>query len=120
MTARWLLVLTPVLLPSGLARAQAEAPPDPENETKLLASDGAAATNNGFTKGPLLCNGTVVEIGEPFQLPPLWILLDGTGSGCGDLPLEPRRGPPYSGFGCSALATASSVATDLAGPGGGL
>ena len=51
----------------------------------------AAANNNGFTKGGLLCNGTVFEIGEPFQLPPLWIKVDENGSGSGKTTLQDDR-----------------------------
>ena len=41
----------------------------------------AAANTNGFTKGGTICNGTQLEIGEPFQLPPVWIKVDGNGTG---------------------------------------
>ena len=34
----------------------------------------AAANVNGFTKGRLLCAGTRLEIGEPFQLPPVFLI----------------------------------------------
>lgn len=51
----------------------------------------AANNSNGFTKGGALCSGTLFEVGEPFQLPPLWIKTDGSGSGAGDTTLEDDR-----------------------------
>lgn len=51
----------------------------------------AGANTNGFTKGGRLCNGIRLEIGEPFQLPPVWIKVDGNGNGSGGMTLEPNR-----------------------------
>jgi hypothetical protein len=39
-----------------------------------------AANLNGFVKGGALCNGTIFEIGEPFSLPPTFLITDGSGS----------------------------------------
>ena len=65
----------------------------------------AAANNGGFVKGGTLCGGTVFEIGEPFQLPPLWIPVDGNGNGSGAMTLQNDR--------CwlEALATADCTTT---------
>jgi hypothetical protein len=41
----------------------------------------AAANTNGFTKGGTLCAGTELEIGEPFALPPRWVVVDENGAG---------------------------------------
>ncbi len=48
----------------------------------------AAANTNGFTKGRTLCRGTMLEIGEPFKLPPLWIGVGSTGQGSRNTTLE--------------------------------
>ena len=49
----------------------------------------SAANNNGFTKGGQVCAGTAFEIGEPFVLPPDWIIVDATGRGMAEIELEP-------------------------------
>jgi hypothetical protein len=59
----------------------------PGSEVALVA----AANTNGFTKGGALCNGTAFEIGEPFQLPPAFVIVDGTGSGSTSLNLQSNR-----------------------------
>jgi hypothetical protein len=41
----------------------------------------AAANLGGFTKGGALCGGTELEIGEPFALPPRWVIVDENGAG---------------------------------------
>jgi hypothetical protein len=51
----------------------------------------AAANTNGFVKGPRLCEGTELEIGEPFQLPPVFVILDEDGAGTALLELAPNR-----------------------------
>ena len=51
----------------------------------------AAANTNGFVKGGVLCNGTVFEVSEPFQLPPLWVKVDANGAGSGETVLEENR-----------------------------
>jgi hypothetical protein len=51
----------------------------------------AAANTNGFTKGGALCNGTRFEIGEPFVLPPTWIVVDAAGAGSGHATLPANR-----------------------------
>lgn len=48
----------------------------------------AAANTSGFVKGGALCNGTLLEIGEPFQLPPTFVKVDGSGSGTGEIGLH--------------------------------
>lgn len=62
-----------------------KAPPD--SEVAVIA----AATNAGWTKGGALCSGTAFEIGEPFQLPPLFVKTDATGSGVGEITLHENR-----------------------------
>jgi hypothetical protein len=59
----------------------------PNSEVALLA----AANTNGFTKGGALCPGTQFEIGEPFQLPPAFVIVDGNGNGSRELVLGPDR-----------------------------
>jgi hypothetical protein len=49
----------------------------PNTEVALVA----AANANGFIKGGALCNGTQLGIGEPFALPPTFVIVDGSGSG---------------------------------------
>jgi hypothetical protein len=49
----------------------------PNSEVALIA----AANTNGFVKGGTLCNGVELEIGEPFQLPPGFVIVDGEGKG---------------------------------------
>jgi hypothetical protein len=51
----------------------------------------AAANNNGFTKGGSICSGTELEIGEPFQLPPTFVIVDGSGNGEATLELGAGR-----------------------------
>ncbi len=50
-----------------------------------------AANTNGWTKGGSLCNGAQFEIGEPFVLPPVWVITDGTGSGSAQVTLPVNR-----------------------------
>ncbi len=50
-----------------------------------------AANNSGWTKGGANCAGTLFEIGEPFQLPPAWILVDDDGNGSAEMHLESGR-----------------------------
>ncbi len=47
----------------------------------------AAANTNGFVKGGPLCHGVEFKVGEPFQLPPSFVIVDGEGSGSGELDL---------------------------------
>jgi hypothetical protein len=49
----------------------------PNSEVALVA----AANTNGFVKGGALCPGTQFEIGEPLQLPPTFVTVDGEGKG---------------------------------------
>ncbi len=60
----------------------AEGPPG--SEVAVIAAGGVT----GFTKGGVLCNGTRLEIGEPFQLPPTWVRIDGQGNGRGGLQMQ--------------------------------
>jgi hypothetical protein len=59
----------------------------PNSEVAVIA----AANTNGFTKGGALCNGTHFEIGEPFQLPPRFVIVDGGGNGSTNLTLGANR-----------------------------
>jgi hypothetical protein len=59
----------------------------PNSEVALVAADHT----NGFTKGGTLCNGTRFEIGEPFQLPPTFVVVDGNGNGSTNLSLQANR-----------------------------
>jgi hypothetical protein len=49
----------------------------PSSEVALVA----AANTNGFVKGGALCPGVEFEIGEPLQLPPTFVIVDGEGKG---------------------------------------
>jgi hypothetical protein len=40
-----------------------------------------AANTNGFEKGGAMCNGSLLSIGEPFNLPPSFVLTDSNGNG---------------------------------------
>jgi hypothetical protein len=51
----------------------------------------AGANLNGFTKGGATCNGAVFEIGEPFVLPPTFVIVDGSGSGSTPMTLPANR-----------------------------
>jgi hypothetical protein len=51
----------------------------------------AAAKTHGFTKGGNLCNGIELEIGEPFALPPTFVIVDGEGNGSVERDLPPNR-----------------------------
>jgi hypothetical protein len=51
----------------------------------------AAENSRGFIKGRLLCPGTRLEIGEPFQLPPAFVIVDGEGRGEVELVLGTNR-----------------------------
>jgi hypothetical protein len=51
----------------------------------------AAANANGFVKGGALCPGVDLEIGEPLQLPPTFIIVDGSGNGSAILNLQANR-----------------------------
>lgn len=57
----------------------------PSSEVGVLA----AANNNGWRKGGGRCAGTWLEIGEPFQLPPVWIPTDASGNGSASTTLDP-------------------------------
>ena len=59
----------------------------PNSEVGIVA----AANSNGWTKGGNQCNGTQFEIGEPFQLPPVWVRIDESGSGSGNTTLPSNR-----------------------------
>jgi hypothetical protein len=59
----------------------------PSTEVALVA----AANTNGFIKGAALCPGTELEIGEPFQLPPVFVIVDGNGKGSASLTLGANR-----------------------------
>jgi hypothetical protein len=59
----------------------------PNSEVALVA----AANTNGFTKGGALCPGTQFAIGEPFQLPPTFVIVDGNGNGSTNLSLQANR-----------------------------
>jgi hypothetical protein len=82
----------------------------PNSEVAVVS----AANANGFTKGGVLCAGTELEIGEPFALPPVWVIVDDEGNGSATLSLAANR--------CwvEALALAdcaSSSAVEVSGPG---
>jgi hypothetical protein len=59
----------------------------PNSEVALIA----AANTNGFVKGGSLCPGVELEIGEPFQLPPGFVIVDGNGRGSTSLTLGANR-----------------------------
>lgn len=61
------------------------APPSTE-----VAVVGAAGTN-GFTLRGGTCKGTVLEIGEPLQLPPTFLVTDEAGTASGTITLETDR-----------------------------
>jgi plastocyanin len=48
----------------------------PNREVAIVAG----ANLNGFVKGGAFCNGAVFELGEPFRLPPSFVVADGNGS----------------------------------------
>jgi hypothetical protein len=59
----------------------------PNSEVALIR----AANQNGFVKGGALCSGTQLAIGEPFQLPPVFVIVDGSGQGSTQLELSFNR-----------------------------
>jgi hypothetical protein len=59
----------------------------PNSEVAVIA----AANTNGFVKGGTLCNAVELEIGEPFQLPPGFVIVDGEGAGEASLELGANR-----------------------------
>ena len=59
------------------------APPD--SEVAVVAG----ANTNGFVKGGALCSGTAFTIGEPFALPPTFVIVDGAGNGVTTLEMQP-------------------------------
>jgi hypothetical protein len=59
----------------------------PNSEVAIVA----AANTNGFVKGGALCPGTQFAIGEPFQLPPTFVIVDGNGTGSTNLTLGANR-----------------------------
>jgi hypothetical protein len=48
----------------------------------------AAANTNGFEKGGALCNGSLLNVGEPFNLPPRFVIVDANGNGSTQTTLE--------------------------------
>jgi hypothetical protein len=70
----------------GAVTAEVSSAP-PNSEVAVIA----AANTNGFTKGGALCPGTRFEIGEPFQLPPRFVIVDGNGNGSTNLTLGANR-----------------------------
>jgi hypothetical protein len=59
----------------------------PSSEVAVVA----AANANGFVKGGALCPGTRFAIGEPFQLPPSFVIVDLIGTGSTNMNLAPDR-----------------------------
>jgi hypothetical protein len=59
----------------------------PNSEVALIR----AANQNGFVKGGALCSGTQLAIGEPFQLPPVFVITDANGEGSTQLELSFNR-----------------------------
>jgi hypothetical protein len=59
----------------------------PNTEVALVP----AANTNSFVKGAQLCPGTRLEIGEPFQLPPTFVIVDGEGRGSANVQLGAGR-----------------------------
>jgi hypothetical protein len=59
----------------------------PSTEVALVA----AASTTGVVKGGALCPGVELEIGEPFQLPPSFVIVDGEGRGEAELSLGANR-----------------------------
>jgi hypothetical protein len=59
----------------------------PSSEVSVVA----AASTNGFTKGGTVCPGTRLEVGEPFQLPPTFVVVDAEGNGAATLELGADR-----------------------------
>jgi hypothetical protein len=51
----------------------------------------AAANKNGFVKGGPVCNGMVMEAGEPFVLPPRWVLTNANGAATANMNLPAGR-----------------------------
>ncbi len=51
----------------------------------------AAANTNGFVKAGTICPGTRLEIGEPFALPPTFLVVDDEGSGSVTIELQEDR-----------------------------
>ena len=56
----------------------------PNKEAALVMS----ANTNGFIKGGTLCNGAVLEVGEPFVLPPTFLKTDALGSASATMTLQ--------------------------------
>ena len=67
----------------GVATLQITGAP-PSSEVGVVG----AATTTGFIKGGLLCNGTALEIGEPFRLPPTFVPVDASGRGSAQIDLS--------------------------------
>ncbi len=61
--------------PGPVSVSVAQAPPG--SEVAVIA----AGNENGSVKGGSLCAGTRLEIGEPFALPPSFVVVDSEGSG---------------------------------------
>jgi hypothetical protein len=59
----------------------------PSSEVAVLSGANA----NGYVKGGALCNGTRLEIGEPFALPPTWVRVDGNGNGSAHVQMREQR-----------------------------
>jgi hypothetical protein len=56
----------------------------PNSEVAIVA----ATNTNGFTKRGLICPGTEFEIGEPFALPPTFVIVDAQGQGSSNVELQ--------------------------------
>ncbi len=51
----------------------------------------SAGAQSGFLKKGLLCNGSLLDIGEPFALPPTFVPVDGSGNGSSQMTLQSGR-----------------------------
>ena len=51
----------------------------------------SAGAQSGFLKKGLLCNGSLLDIGEPFALPPTFVPVDGGGNGSSQMTLQSGR-----------------------------
>jgi hypothetical protein len=98
--------------PGPVTATIANAPPG--SEVGVIA----AANTNGFVKGGTLCAGTELEIGEPFHLPPRWVIVDGAGNGSVSFELPAGR-CLLEALALAACETSSAVRVPPASASGG-
>jgi hypothetical protein len=80
-----LLFIVDGVCPGPVTATILNAPPN--SEIAIIT----AANNNGFVKGGALCNGTQLEVGEPFNLPPTFLIVDENGNGSTEVELAFNR-----------------------------